>query len=85
MYEVIYRKTAQKALLRMPTATRTEFCDAFCLLAENPFRHDLDIKPLQGREGFRLRIGQWRAIYRVERERLLILVLDIGSRGNIYK
>jgi mRNA interferase RelE/StbE len=85
MYKIIYRKTAQKALLRLSVAMRTEFRDAFCLLAENPNRHGLDVKPLQGREGFRLRIGQWRAIYRVERERLIILVLDIGSRGDIYK
>ena len=85
MYEVIYRKTAQKGLLRLPVEMRAEFRYAFCLLAENPTRRDLDIKPLQGRDGYRLRIGQWRAVYRIERERLIILVLDLGSRGDIYK
>ena len=34
MYQIIYRKTAQKALLRLSVAMRTEFRDAFCL-AEN--------------------------------------------------
>ena len=85
MYVVFYRKSAQKALLKLPSDIRVEFQQAFRLLAENPTRRDLDVKILQGREGYRLRIRQWRAIYRVELERLIIMVLDIGSRGDIYK
>ena len=85
MYVVFYRKSAQKALLKLPSEIRVEFQQAFRLLAENPTRRDLDVKILQGQEGYRLRILQWRAIYRVELERLIIMVLDIGSRGDIYK
>ena len=85
MYEVFYRKSAQKALLKLPSEIRVEFQQAFRLLAESPTRRDLDVKSLQGREGYRLRISQWRAIYRVEAKRLIIIVLDIGSRGDIYK
>ncbi len=48
-------------------------------------RCDLDIKPLQGRDGFRLRIQSRRAIYTIAHTRLIILVLDIGTRGDIYK
>lgn len=85
MYAIVYRKSAQKALLRLPFEVRVEFQEAFRLLAENPARRDLDIKNLQGREGCRLRIGQWRAIYQIESNQFMILVLDIGSRGDIYK
>lgn len=45
----------------------------------------LDIKPLQGRDGFRIRFGGFRAIYEFENEQLMVLVLDAGSRGGIYK
>ncbi|PPC89580.1 MAG: plasmid stabilization system [Methylobacter sp.] len=45
----------------------------------------LDIKKLAGREGFRLRIGGYRALYRIEEERLIIEVVAIGNRGDIYK
>ena len=72
-------------MLKLPSEIRVEFQQAFRLLAENPTRRDLDVKNLQGREGYRLRISQWRAIYRVEAKRLIIIVLDIGSRGDIYK
>ena len=72
-------------MLKLPSEIRVEFQQAFRLLAESPTRRDLDVKSLQGREGYRLRISQWRAIYRVEAKRLIIIVLDIGSRGDIYK
>lgn len=45
----------------------------------------LDIKKLEGREGFRLQIGGYRAIYRKLNDVLIIEVLKIGSRGDIYK
>jgi mRNA interferase RelE/StbE len=85
MYQVIYRKSALKTLVRLPAGIRDEFRRAFELLAENPSRRDLDVKALNGREGCRLRVGQWRAIFRVEQDRLIILVLDIGPRGDVYK
>jgi mRNA interferase RelE/StbE len=85
MYTVLYRKSAAKALLKMPRELALRFKDAFRLVAENPKRRDLNVKALEGRSGYRLRIGDWRAIYQVEDERLVILVLDIGSRGDVYK
>ncbi|MDM0065823.1 hypothetical protein [Variovorax sp. J31P207] len=38
-----------------------------------------------GRPGYRLRAGDWRVIYTLESGRLVILVLEIGTRGGIYK
>ena len=34
---------------------------------------------------FRLRIGKYRAIFKINKDVITILVLDIGSRGDIYK
>ncbi len=36
-------------------------------------------------EGYRLRVGDWRVVYTLEEARLIIAVVDIGSRGGIYK
>lgn len=46
-----------------------------------------DIKQMQGvsAETYRLRLGKYRAIYRLYNDVLVIFVLDIGSRGDIYK
>jgi mRNA interferase RelE/StbE len=54
-------------------------------LAATPERRDLDVRPMIGRDGFRLRIGRYRALYRLEQDRMVILVLDVGPRGDVYK
>jgi mRNA interferase RelE/StbE len=42
----------------------------------------LDVRPLVGRSGFRLRVGDWRAIYRVEGDAIEVVV--IAPRGDVY-
>lgn len=34
---------------------------------------------------FRVRVGDWRIIYAIEEDRLVIVILEIGPRGEIYK
>jgi mRNA interferase RelE/StbE len=85
MYRIVFKKAAAKALLKMPKPMAEKFLTAFEQLADNPKSEELDLKPLSGRDGYRLRIGQWRAIYRIEDERLVIEVLKIGPRGDVYK
>jgi mRNA interferase RelE/StbE len=43
------------------------------------------IEKLQGREGYGLRVGSWRIIYKIQNEQLMIIVLKVASRGEIYK
>jgi mRNA interferase RelE/StbE len=45
----------------------------------------MDIKKLTGRDGYRLRMGGWRALYRMENDQLIIEVVKIGPRGDIYR
>ena len=85
MYQVIYKKAALKGMRKMPAKIVAKMMASFRSLAEDPERHDLDVKKLSGREGYRLRIGQWRAIYHREDDKLILIVVDAGSRGDIYK
>ena len=71
--------------MKMPANVRRQMIEALSAIAENPGRKDLDTRPLTNRPGHRLRIGRWRAIYQVSEDRLVVLVLDIGARGDIYK
>lgn len=85
MYQLVYKRRATKALARMSSADRRRLLGALDVLAQSPYANHLDTKRLQGRDGFRLRIGDWRVLYDVEDDRLIVLVLQIGSRGDIYK
>ena len=82
---MIYRKTATKMLRRMPRSLATRFLLAFGALATGKSQRKLDIKQLAGREGYRLRIGNWRALYHIEEDQLIIEVVKIGPRGDVYK
>ena len=84
MFKVIYKKKALKAVEKMPKKIAVQFFNAFDKLAENN-EDGLGVKKLNGREGFRLRIGGYRAIYTIHGKQLIILVLDAGPRGGIYK
>ena len=84
MYKVSYKNKALKMLKKMPKEIAKKFFNAFENLAAN-VEEGLDVKNLSGREGWRLRIGGYRAIYTIDGEHLIILVLDAGSRGDIYK
>ncbi len=84
MHSVTYKKSAAKALAKMPVKNARQFILAFDRLAQG-VGGTLDIKKLENREGFRLRIGGYRAIYRVFNDVLLIEVVKIGNRGDVYK
>ena len=64
-----------------------KFYKAFEELAENTDNFEsFDIKKIVGRaDEYRLRLGKYRALFRLFNDELLILVIDIDSRGQIYK
>jgi mRNA interferase RelE/StbE len=84
MYSIEYTKQAVKALAAMPSTTRELVKAKIQALAANPTRAT-NVKKLVGRPGYRLRAGDWRVIYTLDSGRLVVLVLEIGTRGGIYK
>lgn len=54
-------------------------------IAADPAAYKGDWRPLQGSPYWRLREGSWRAICEIMKEELIIYVLKIGSRGDVYK
>jgi len=85
MYKIIFTKDAQKTLLRLPRNTAILVRQKLEQLAEDPFASNLNAKKLQNRQGYRLRIGDWRVIYELQNDELIILVLKIAPRGEVYR
>lgn len=85
-YSIEFDKSAFKYLQKLDKPTRTRIVHSLQILSENPLNSELDIKRMQGTiDEFRLRIGNYRIIYSIENDKLLIYVIKIGSRGDVYK
>ena len=82
-YDIQIRRKAQKSLTRIPEPFQSNIIEAISSLSDNP--HPANSKKLTGRPAWRIRIGNYRAIYEINNQQLIILVLDIGHRKNIYK
>lgn len=54
-------------------------------LAADPFASNKNIEKLEGRPGFRLRVGDWRVIYNIYNDRLTVFVVAVAPRGGVYK
>ncbi|MBU5441155.1 type II toxin-antitoxin system RelE/ParE family toxin [Paenibacillus sp. MSJ-34] len=85
-YEVKFYKDAYKSLRKQDTVTRNRILDLIMLLSQNPKHPELDIKKMQGVENrYRLRVGSFRIIYSIHDDELIIIVIKISSRRDVYK
>lgn len=85
MYAIEFTKQAVQALKAMPRNTATTIRAKIDALAINPYAPNPNAKKLAGRDGYRLRIGDWRVLYQIEDGRVVIVVLAIKPRGGAYQ
>jgi mRNA interferase RelE/StbE len=83
MYELQYKKKAIRALAKINNPYYTAIIEAIDNLAENP--RPFGYKKLTGRNGYRIRIGTYRVIYDIFENNLIIEIVNIGVRGDIYE
>jgi mRNA interferase RelE/StbE len=84
MYRVVTTKFFDKALARLSLNWQKRIVAKIKEVAVDPYAPNNNLTKLQGRDGFRLRVGDWRVIYELQDKRLVMLVLDMGPRGDIY-
>lgn len=86
MYTVEFVKSAEKDFLRLPKKIRDRFEEALKLLAISPFSEILKIRKLKGADdAYRMRIGEYRLIYKIEQDVLIVLVIKVGHRREVYR
>ncbi|WP_096200481.1 type II toxin-antitoxin system RelE family toxin [Bacillus sp. FJAT-45350] len=87
MFEIKVSNKARKFIQKQDTPTRKRIKNALVHLAEDPYnRKENDIKKMKGyTDTFRLRVGDIRMIYKIEDEKVILYVLNIDFRGDIYK
>lgn len=85
MYKVLYQQSALKTLRKLPGNLSRLIREKIDRLAENPHAPNPNVKLLEGRNGYRLRVGDWRVLYELLDDRLVIVVVKIRTRGDVYK
>jgi mRNA interferase RelE/StbE len=82
-YKIEVTNAALRQLRKLPKSIQPRIRGAIELLAEDP--RPPASRPLQGRDGYRVRVGDYRIIYTVNDDVLTIVVVALGHRREIYR
>jgi len=82
MYSVEFSQTAENQLYKLEKNIQKRIIEVLERIKIRPFHF---VKRKQGTNYFILRIGNYRAILDINREKLIIFILELGHRKNIYE
>lgn len=82
-YSIEFRPSALRTLRKLDSEQQARIRGAIIILAQDP--RPPGSRKLPGREGYRVRVGNFRIIYAIENARLTILVVTIGHRRDVYR
>lgn len=82
-YTVYILRRAQKALARLPKRDYERVRDAIRALGAEP--RPPGARKLTDRPGWRIRVGVYRILYDIDDAVLIVTVLDIGHRSDVYR
>lgn len=83
-WTVLIDRQPQKVLHRLPRDLLQRLRQAISALADNP--RPPGCKTLVGHDDlYRVRVGDWRISYAVQEDRLVVLVLEVATRGGAYR
>ena len=81
LYEIIFSQKAKKQLFKLEKIIQERIIAA---LERIRIRPESYITKLVGDPGYKIRVGDYRVIMDIDRTKLLVLVIKIGHRRNIY-
>jgi mRNA interferase RelE/StbE len=82
-YRIEFRPAAVKSLRKVDPSMRHRIQGAIAMLAQDP--RPPSARRLRGRPGFRVRVGDYRIIYMITDEVLLVVVVALGHRSDVYR
>jgi mRNA interferase RelE/StbE len=83
-YRIEFSPAAERQFKKIPKEVQIRLKHRIDILAENPFPRG--VKKLSAEETlYRLRLGDYRIVYQVQGKALLILILKLGHRKNVYR
>ena len=82
-YSVLITKSAAKELERVPTKDRNRIVTRIAALADNP--RPTGAEKLSGEDKYRVRQGNYRILYEIVDSELIVTVVRIGDRREVYR
>jgi mRNA interferase RelE/StbE len=82
-YDIYLKKSAERELQNLPATLHDRVIKRLMMLKENPRPND--IKKIHGREGFRIRVGEYRVLYTINDSRKTVEVFSVAHRKEVYR
>jgi mRNA interferase RelE/StbE len=82
-FTVLIERYAQKQILKLDKKIIPVIKTAIASLADNPRPHGY--KKLKGEDAYRIRVGDYRIIYEINDNTIIVTVVSVGHRKDIYK
>ena len=82
-YELLIKRSARKELEALPSKDRARIVTRIHTLAHNP--RPSKCEKLSGQERYRIRQGDYRVLYEVDDGQLMVTIVKIGHRGDVYR
>jgi len=83
--QVTFTKAATKALKALPTEVQIRLLHKVRAYASDPASQAQNVRPLKGRAGYRLRVGDYRVLFTVDDGELAVMtVYRVGHRKEVY-
>jgi len=82
-YSIEIKKSAAKEIAALPRNDTERIIRKIQLLADDPRPHGC--RKLSGEEKYRIRVGPYRILYQIEDEKLVIYVVKVGHRRDVYR
>ncbi len=82
MYSIEFSQTAERQLYKLEKKVQVRIISTLERIRVRPYPH---VKKLVSSPYFRLRVGEYRVILDIKEDRLIIFVIEVGHRRNIYK
>ncbi|MGW7663337.1 type II toxin-antitoxin system RelE family toxin [Streptomyces sp. NPDC054756] len=81
-----FTTAAQRQLRAISRPDAMRILTALTALGDDPHRQDADVKKLTGPSGlYRLRVGSYRIAYQIDDGELVVLVVKVGDRRDVYR
>ena len=82
MYNIEFSKTAEKQFYKLEREVQSRIISALERIKIRPYNN---VKKLVGSPYFRLRAGDYRVILDIHETKLIIFIIEVGHRKNIYR